>query len=85
MTFEEYWWIGVCANPNMARDVLLKQIAESAWNAGAKAEREACANIAEEFEDDMGHGRAQKIADAIRMRSNVAVSGTAKRSFDGSA
>ena len=43
MTFEEYWWMGVCANPNIARDVLLKQIAESAWNAGAKDEREACA------------------------------------------
>ena len=35
-----------------------------------QAEREACADIAEDFEDDMGHGKAQKIADAIRMRSN---------------
>ncbi len=36
-------------------------------------EREACANVAEEFEDDMGHGKAQKIADAIRMRSNAGI------------
>lgn len=31
-----------------------------------KARNEACAKIAEEFEDDMGYGNAQKIADAIR-------------------
>ena len=34
-------------------------------------EREACARACEAFEDDMGYGKAQKIADAIRMRSNV--------------
>lgn len=41
------------------------------------AEREACATVAEEFEDDMGYGKAQKIADAIRMRSNANVTGLA--------
>ena len=74
MTFEEYWWIGICANPNMARDVLLKQIAESAWNAGAKAEREACAKLADAMaksgalDEEIGK---RKVAKAIRMRSNV--------------
>lgn len=73
MTFEEYWWIGVCANPNMARDALLKQIAESAWNAGAKDEREACAKLAETMAIagplDETHGKYE-VAQAIRMRSN---------------
>lgn len=78
MTFEEYWWIGVCANPNMARDVLLKQIAESAWNAGAKAEREECAKVCEgqidSFEANRGYG-PEICAEAIRARSNASVSG----------
>jgi hypothetical protein len=34
-------------------------------------EREACAAVAEEFEDDMGYGKAQQIAGKIRMRSNA--------------
>lgn len=80
MTFEEYWWIGVCANPNMARDVLLKQIAESAWNAGAKAEREECAKVCEgqidSFEANRGYG-PEICAEAIRARSNVQVEGAA--------
>ena len=42
-----------------------------AWQAAALAEREACANVCEKFEDDMGYGKAQKCADAIRMRSNA--------------
>lgn len=78
MTFEEYWWIGVCANPNMARDVLLKQIAESAWNAGAKAEREECVKICESqidsFEANRGYG-PEICAEAIRTRSNAEVTG----------
>ena len=44
----------------------------NAWmRANVLAEREACATVAEEFEDDMGDGKAQKISDAIRMRSNA--------------
>ena len=52
------------------RTVLIGAVA--AWiDHAVMAEREACATVAEEFEDDMGDGKAQKIADAIRMRSNA--------------
>lgn len=34
----------------------------------AEAEREACAKICEEFEDDMGHGLPQHCANKIRAR-----------------
>ena len=35
----------------------------------AQAEREACAKMCEEYENDMGYGQPQKCADAIRARS----------------
>lgn len=74
MTFEEYWWMGVCANPNMARDALLKQIAESAWNAGATAERKACAKECAQL-SHMGSGNQLWMRDrcvaVILARSNV--------------
>ena len=34
----------------------------------AAAEREACAKVCEEYENDMGYGQPQKCADAIRAR-----------------
>ena len=34
----------------------------------AAAEREACAQLCEQFEEDMGHGIPQRCADAIRAR-----------------
>ena len=34
----------------------------------AAAEREACAQVCEEYENDMGYGQPQKCADAIRAR-----------------
>lgn len=34
----------------------------------AAAEREACAQVCEEFEEDMGHGIPQRCANAIRAR-----------------
>ena len=33
-------------------------------------EREACAQVCEEYENDMGYGQPQKCADAIRARGN---------------
>lgn len=48
----------------------------NAWlRANVLAEREACAGVCENFEDDMGYGKEQKCADAIRMRSNASLSG----------
>ena len=91
MTFEEYWWIGICANPNMARDTLLKQIAESAWNAGAKAEREECANVCDALSEEawkrykkMYYPHDEGLSDGaaacandIRARSNTKLTGLA--------
>lgn len=78
MDFEEHWWAGVCANPNLARDNLIKEIAKCAWEAGAKAEREICAKICEaqidSFEANRGYG-PEICAEAIRMRSNAEVTG----------
>lgn len=37
-------------------------------NLVAAAEREACAQVCEEFEEDMGHGIPQRCANAIRAR-----------------
>ena len=37
----------------------------------AADEREACANVVEDFEGDCGYGKEQNIADAIRVRSNA--------------
>ena len=37
---------------------------------GTVAEREACAQVCEEYENDMGYGQPQKCADAIRARGN---------------
>ena len=34
----------------------------------AAAEREACAQVCEQFEEDMGHGIPQRCANAIRAR-----------------
>jgi len=34
----------------------------------AAAEREACAKVCEQFEEDMGHGVPQQCANAIRVR-----------------
>lgn len=34
----------------------------------AAAEREACAKVCEQFEEDMGHGIPQRCANAIRAR-----------------
>ena len=34
----------------------------------AAAERSACAQVCEEFEEDMGHGISQRCANAIRAR-----------------
>ncbi len=35
-----------------------------------ESEREACARVCEEYENDMGYGQPQKCADAIRARGN---------------
>ena len=45
--------------------------ARMAWEAATEHERQECAMVAEGFEDDMGYGKAQMIADAIRVRSNA--------------
>ena len=37
----------------------------------AAAEREACAKVCEEYENDMGYGQPQKCADAIRARGQA--------------
>ena len=37
----------------------------------AAAEREACAKVCEEYENDMGYGQPQKCADAIRARGET--------------
>ena len=37
----------------------------------ASAEREACAKICEQYENDMGYGQPQKCADAIRARGQA--------------
>lgn len=37
-------------------------------NLVAAAERSACAQVCEEFEEDMGHGIPQRCANAIRAR-----------------
>ena len=37
----------------------------------ASAEREACAKVCEEYENDMGYGQPQKCADAIRARGQA--------------
>ena len=67
MTFDE-WWRGQSLRFIAAN---LKDDAREIWDIATKAEREACAKVVEQFEDDMGYGKAQKIADAIRLRSNV--------------
>lgn len=38
-------------------------------NLVAAAERSACAQVCEQFEEDMGHGIPQRCANAIRERS----------------
>ena len=39
-----------------------------AWDEATRIEREACAQVCEEFEADMGHGIPQRCADKIRAR-----------------
>lgn len=48
------------------------QIAWAAWDAATKAEREACAKVCDDIDDDQGGDpiRAGVCADAIRARSN---------------
>lgn len=72
MTFEEIEGCfpdGLYVNGDGTLEVSAKWLHGFAHNVAEK-EREACANLAEYFEDDMGHGKAQKIADKIRVRSN---------------
>ena len=40
-------------------------------NLVASAEREACAKLCEQYENDMGYGQPQKCADAIRARGQA--------------
>lgn len=67
-------WVSPTERESMTVPVTPEQVRKFA-ELVALAEREACANVAEEFEDDMGYGKAQKIADKIRMRSNVELTG----------
>lgn len=76
MTFEEYWAIGVQANPLLVSHDILHAIAEAAWNASAKEEREACAKVCEETANTHGWNYdspsiGREMAHKIRTRSNV--------------
>jgi len=59
----------------MARKADLWLTSDERWaavvrfaNLVAAAEREACAQVCEQFEEDMGHGIPQRCANAIRVR-----------------
>ena len=76
MTFEEYWAIGVQANPLLVSHDILHAIAEAAWNASAKEEREACAKVCEETANTHGWNYVSpsmggEMAHKIRTRSNA--------------
>ena len=45
-----------------------EEVIETVWNAFSATEREACAQVCEQFEEDMGHGIPQRCANAIRAR-----------------
>lgn len=51
MNFDEYWAIGIQANPLLGSSDVLRAIAEAAWNAGAREEREECAKVCESMID----------------------------------
>lgn len=79
MNFDEYWAIGIQANPLLGSSDVLRAIAEAAWNAGAREEREACAKACdrqawlqeETGADDCCIAEATRCARDIRMRSNA--------------
>ena len=60
--FDE-WWDNKCSSWDT-----LQETFERFANLVAAAEREACAQVCEEFEEDMGHGIPQRCANAIRAR-----------------
>lgn len=45
--------------------------AEKAVDVAIALEREACAKLCEQYENDMGYGQPQKCADAIRARGQA--------------
>lgn len=89
MTFDDHWKKVLSFNPALAENPFLRPLAEAAWNAAAVVEREACAKVCEDFEDEQWQKHdaatnekteakadgAAVCADRIRMRSNVAIEG----------
>ena len=47
------------------------QAAEKSVDVAIALEREACAKVCEQYENDMGYGQPQKCADAIRARGQA--------------
>lgn len=69
---------GLWANPEIPVDEAAKLVLEAIdYNIkvlvqkAVEEEREACAQVCEEYENDMGYGQPQKCANAIRARSNT--------------
>lgn len=52
-------------------DIYNERFAALVASAAQAKEREACAKICEQYENDMGYGQPQKCADAIRARGQA--------------
>jgi GH25 family lysozyme M1 (1,4-beta-N-acetylmuramidase) len=51
MTFDEHWQKVRNANPKLADDHFARALAEAAWEAATKAEREACCRAIDAIDD----------------------------------
>jgi hypothetical protein len=84
MTFKQ-WWDGMTwsLGARLLFKPLAQLFAEIAWNAAVRAEREACAKLCDDLDDDIVDGLAGwQYAEAIRARGNVATNDTSQERVD---
>jgi hypothetical protein len=72
MTFKQ-WWDGIewSLGARLLFKPLAQLFAEIAWNAAVRAEREACAKVAERFEPDEKTSYVTYASTAIRARGQA--------------